>query len=64
MSKRSKFMNRIMVIVLLTLCFQGCLNFNSTLFARGTEVEIQDVTVSRGIEIDASMSTNTTSPSQ
>ncbi|MHA1112305.1 MAG: right-handed parallel beta-helix repeat-containing protein [Promethearchaeota archaeon] len=60
MSKKARFMSRIVTIVLLILCFQGCFSFNPTSFVRAEKLEIQDVPIYQGIEIDALLTVNTT----
>ena len=59
MSKKARFMSRIVTIFLLILCFQGCLGFNPTSFVSAEKGEIQDVMVYQGIVVDALLSTNT-----
>jgi parallel beta-helix repeat protein len=58
MSKKVRFMSRIVTIVLLILCVS--LSFNTTSFAGAKETDVQYITIYRGIVVDASASTNTT----
>ncbi|TFG19437.1 MAG: hypothetical protein EU530_06240 [Promethearchaeota archaeon] len=60
MNKKSKIINRVSLLVLLILCFQGIFGGNSSSFAQGKVGNLQAGEIYTGIVIDALATTNTT----
>ena len=60
MNKKSKIINRVSLLILLILCFQGVFGINSTSFAQAKVGNLQAGEIYTGIVIDALATTNTT----